>query len=183
MNEPISSTSPRTIRLMTALLLLATFALGSVAGAGLTRWVLADALRDGSGRPPHFGPLPLRELDLSDQQRDKAWAILERHRSELDAVLRENFPRVKAINERIEDEVRELLTPEQRNRLDELKRRGPTRFQRHDHGSGPDGFDPFGGRPPMPLPPGSLLPPNPPDMMQPLPGSLSQPPPASPAAP
>jgi Spy/CpxP family protein refolding chaperone len=161
MTERVMARPPRTIRLMTAFLLLGTFALGCITGAGLARWLLADedTRRDSFSEPPGFGPLPLRELDLNEEQREKAWTIFEKHRPELDAVLRENFPRVMAINERIEQEIREFLTPEQRTHLDELKRRPPSRHL-HRGRLGRDGFGPFGGPPPFaPPPPGSATPP------------------------
>jgi len=149
--------SPRSIRLLTALLLVATFAFGSVTGVALTLWVRSDFPhhRGHWPGPPPFGPLPLDELDLSPEQRQRAEAIFERHRPELDAILQEGFPKVRRVNDQIESEIRELLTPEQRTRLDELKaRRPPPRHGPHGPPGGPfapgppppDGF----GRPPPP---------------------------------
>jgi Spy/CpxP family protein refolding chaperone len=121
--EP-SDASPRTVRLLTAILLVATFAAGTVTGVGVCKWIA----------PPHAppppppmagGPLPFEQLDLSPEQQEKVHAILERHRPELEAVLRESFPRVRAINEKIEREVREVLTAEQQKRLEEIKARRP----------------------------------------------------------
>src|SRR5439155_26103028 len=64
MREPIAA--PRTVRLMTALLLVGTFALGTVTGTGLAYWTA------GVFRPPPPGPLPLRLLDLSPTQTEQA---------------------------------------------------------------------------------------------------------------
>ena len=147
MSEP----SPRSVRLLTALLLVGTFALGSVTGVALTLWVRSDDHHHGPHRgPPPGGPLPLDELGLSSEQRQRADAVFERHRPELDAILEEGFPKVRRVNDQIESEIREILTPEQRARLDEWQaRRPPPRHGPHGPG-GP--FPPppggFGGPPP-----------------------------------
>jgi hypothetical protein len=156
-----NESSPRTIRLLTAVLLVATFAAGTVAGAGLCRWL-------GPGRPPPPPPMvagiPLGELGLSEEQQHKALAIMERHRPELDAILRETFPKVRAINERMERELAEVLTAEQRARLERMKSERP-----------PPPPGPPGGPPPPressshpwpPPPPPFGLPPGPPPDMR-----------------
>jgi Spy/CpxP family protein refolding chaperone len=135
---------PRSIRLLTALLLVATFASGTVTGAALTLWVRPEP--HGPPGPPPFGPLPLDELGLSPEQEQRADVIFERHRPELDAILQEGFPKVRKVNDQIESEIREILTPEQRTRLDELKARRPP--PRHHHRGGPPG--PGGPFPPGP---------------------------------
>jgi len=114
--------SSRKARLLTIVVLVATFAAGTASGAGLCHWM---APRPPLPPPPMSAPLPLHELGLSDEQREKTFRIFEQHRPELEAVLRDTFPKVRAINEQIEKEVREVLTPEQRKLLDELKARRP----------------------------------------------------------
>jgi hypothetical protein len=116
-------TSPRAIRLMTALLLVATFAAGTGAGAGIARWVGPD--RHGPLPPRMFGPEHFEELGLSADQREQARQISEQHRPELEAILRETFPKVRAINEQMEQELRDKLTAEQRAKLDQIKARRP----------------------------------------------------------
>lgn len=145
----------RSIRLLTALLLVGTFAFGSVTGVALTLWARSDLRGPPPGGPPPFGPLPLHELELSPEQRARAEAIFERHRPALDAIRQEGFPKVRKINEQLESEVRELLTPEQLARLEQLKAQRPPR---------PPGPPPFGGPPhgfgiPIPPPPGAPPPP------------------------
>jgi hypothetical protein len=169
-----AATAPRKVRLLTAFLLVATFAFGTVTGVGLALWARSDLRHGHPPGPPPFGPLPLHELGLSPEQRERADAIFERHRPELDAVLQEGFPKVRRINDQIESEVREILTPEQRARLDQLKARRPPRhgppFPLGPPGGPPDGF----GRPPPP--PGGRIPwPPPPD--------APAPPPSTPAPP
>jgi hypothetical protein len=142
------------IHVLSGLLLLGTFLAGGAAGIGL-----AYAL-GGHGRPrPPEGPPPLprqfQELGLSPAQQREAEAIFARHRPELDAVLQESYPRVRAVNERMESELRAILTPEQAKRLDTLKARRPPP---PPHGPG------FGGGPTElgpPPPPGGAPPPLP----------------------
>jgi len=120
---PTSEPSPKTIRLVTALLLLATFAAGTVTGGGLVSWF---GKREHLGAPMHgAGPLPWDRLNLTEEQKEKAYQILERYRPKLDAVFGETAPKVKAITDQIDREVRAILTPEQRTRFDQdLAERG-----------------------------------------------------------
>lgn len=122
-----TESSPRTVRLMTALLLVGTFAAGTLTGAGLVRFVgpPGPPPMGPPGPPGPLGPFPADELGLSPEQRRQAHAIIERHRPELDAVLRSTFPRVREINDRIERELIEILTPEQRQRLEQIKATRP----------------------------------------------------------
>jgi hypothetical protein len=114
----------RRIHVVSGLLLLGTFLAGAVSGFGA-----AFAVRrpDPSWFHGDHPPLPrqFEDLGLSAIQQRQAQAIFERFRPELDAVLRESYPRVRAVNERIEAELRAILTPEQVRRLDALKARRP----------------------------------------------------------
>jgi len=144
-----SETLPRQIRVMTALVILGTFLAGAIVGAGV--YYLATPRPP----PPPPMPLPLGELGLTPEQDASARAIAERHRGELEAILRETFPKARAVTEQMEKELRALLTPSQQKRLDELKaaRRPPP-----------------GPRPPGPPPPPGLHPP-PPGLRPPPPGA------------
>ena len=106
-----ATTTPRRMRLLTAGVLAATFALGAITGVGISRWLLA-ARHDAAEDLPR-GPWPLRELDLSDEQRSQIRDIFERHRPKLDSVLRESFPLVRTVHEAIDREIRDVLN--QRN--------------------------------------------------------------------
>ena len=139
--------APRSIRLVTALLLVGTFALGSATGVGLTLWARHDLGHGHRPGPPPFGPLPLHELDLTREQHEKADAIFERHRAELDAILEEGYPKVRRVNEQIEREVREILTAEQRQRLDQLEAQRPPPRHGHFPPGPPDGPGGPGGPP------------------------------------
>jgi hypothetical protein len=165
--------SPRQIRLLTALLLFGTFLLGAVAGVGLAKWMRAPLPPP---PPAPFLPGPPGALKLTPDQEAKARAITERYRPQLEAILREGFPKVKAINEQMEKELREILSPEQCKLLDEMKARrpglppgwlmhggpmhgGPMHGGPMDTGGPPTGAGPPGGAPPpwsglAPPPPG-----------------------------
>lgn len=180
-------TPPRSIRVLTTLLLVGTFAFGGVTGVALTLWTRSD-LRGPPPGPPPFGPLPLHELSLSPEQSQRALAIFERHRPALDAIRQEGFPKVRKINEQLESEVRELLTPEQLTRLDGLKAQRPVRMPLPPPPPFRDAtrvfMAPPGAPPPEGWPPGP--PPGPPGSWQSpcSPGVLPIAPPASaPAAP
>jgi hypothetical protein len=148
--------TPRTVRLTTALLLVATFAAGSVTGAAIYRFA---APRFEPARPPPPGMLPLDRLDLSADQQEKARAIMERYRPELETVMRESFPKVRAIHERMDKELEGILTDDQRKLARALQKSRP-------FPPGPPGMRPppgpppgMGPRPDMPPPPGMGMPP------------------------
>lgn len=145
----------RRVRLVTIAVILGVFVAGALAGAGLYR--AFTPRRMPPPRPPLF--LPLHELSLTPEQDVKVRAIMESHREELDVILRESFPRVRAVNEKIEAEVRVVLTPAQQKTLEELKARRPPP---PPHGHGPPG-GPGGPGGPPPGMPGFLPPPPPPD--------------------
>ena len=81
--------------------------------------------------PPHHpsrGPPPwLHELELSEEQRKTAESIFERHRADVDAIMRDTFPRIRVRNEQMEQELKAVLSPEQVKKLDEIRARRPLR--------------------------------------------------------
>jgi Spy/CpxP family protein refolding chaperone len=111
--------------------LAGVFLLGGVAG-GATVWALSQrevrafVAGEPSAREHRRLNALSRELDLTDQQRDKIGAILAKHREERDAAMRETFERcgdrIKAHHEKLNGEIRAELTPEQQKRYDELVR-------------------------------------------------------------
>ena len=103
------------VRIATAGVIIATFLVGAAVGAGGMR--LMHPRRHGG--PPM---LPLAELALTADQDRAAKAIIEKRRPELEAILHESFPKVRAIHEDVEREVRKLLTPEQNQHLDQLEK-------------------------------------------------------------
>ena len=68
---------------------------------------------------------PYAELGLSADQERRSRAVLEKHRPRVEAVWRAMTPRLRAISDDVERELRRLLTAEQARRLDEIKARRP----------------------------------------------------------
>jgi Spy/CpxP family protein refolding chaperone len=147
----MNQSNPRKVRILTTLLLAGVFIAGAVAGAGLLHW-----LGPWPRRPPHHRlPFPLGDLSMTRDQEKKAIEIMDRHRDELQSILKETFPKVREVQDTIDREIKEFLTPEQRKMLDELKARRPE----PPPFGGPHG--PFPGLPPG-APPGPPPPPPPP---------------------
>jgi Spy/CpxP family protein refolding chaperone len=116
----MSTETPSRVRLLTLAVLVAVFAAGVASGAALVVGL----------RPPHGPPRPgdvpaLRGIALDAGQRVRIDAIFQRHRPELEAVFRDGFPRVRAIEEQLNREVREVLTPPQQAEFDEHERHRP----------------------------------------------------------
>jgi hypothetical protein len=61
-------------------------------------------------------------VSLSPDQQKKIERIVTGYRPEFEAILRESFPRVRAVQERMNAEIRAVLTPEQRKQFDEDQR-------------------------------------------------------------
>jgi hypothetical protein len=142
--------SPRRLHLWTALVLVAVFAAGVATGAGLARAFRPHGPGPAGPRPPGDGLPPfVAELGLSPDQLARARAIAERHRAEIEAVVQETFPRVRAIQDQVDQEIRAILTPEQARRFDELRSRRP--WRRGPPPGSPPG--PPGDFPPPPPPP------------------------------
>jgi hypothetical protein len=145
------------------LVLLAVFTAGAFVGAGIYRFALLD--RPEEPMPPVPPWRMFHELDLTADQQTKIKAVFERYRPKIDAILHEAFPKVHAIQDQIDADVSKLLTPQQNEKLKEIrKRRGPHRGGRMFPPGPPPGDLPFGGPdpnlPPPGLPMGAGAPPN-----------------------
>ncbi len=114
-------------------ILLLTFLVGGLAGAAIERarasrntpepaapWWEA---RRGAVRPGRLPPM-FRELNLTDEQRQRIREIMEQARPRTDAVLNEMLPELRAVTDSIQGEIRAVLTPEQAAKLDSLLPRG-----------------------------------------------------------
>lgn len=150
MNPP----NPRKFQWISGLLLVLLYVLGLATGVGLTRWLQPAHGPGGPPPPPHHGKPPqlIDELNLTPEQDRQVRAIYDKHNPALEAVLRENFPRIQVIQDQVEREIRAILTPEQQRRLDHAKSR---RRPRTDDGRPTD----HGSRPPMTQGPLDLPPP------------------------
>ncbi|HTJ44378.1 MAG TPA: hypothetical protein VL463_19880 [Kofleriaceae bacterium] len=139
--------SPQRARLLGAIVLAGMFAAGAVFGVGLAKWSAPPARDDRRPPPPGMGPPPasevmIRELALDDAQIETLRSIERSHKGELDAIVRDTVPRVKAVLDQIEEELRPHLRPDQIRRLEDWRKRRPP--------------PPMPGMPPpgMPPPPG-----------------------------
>jgi Spy/CpxP family protein refolding chaperone len=153
--------SKKSVRVFAALILLATFIVGAAAGAGI--WHMAVS-KQVFGPPPMNGPFPFHQLDLSPEQEAQAQTIIEKYKPELDEIIKPTFPKVREIREKIDEELIQILTPEQKRRFGDIKARlrGPGRPPGKPHGKmiplpmgGPPGAE-MG-----PAPQGDMIPPPP----------------------
>lgn len=126
------------VRLQGIVLLLIAFVAGAVAGfAGGRITAHRFALRTAFGvhatvnRPRGLPPF-FDRLGLSPDQRAKITAILERERPRTDSILRTSLPALRAIAESAHAEIRDVLTPAQREQLDRQWGRHP--FGGMNHG-------------------------------------------------
>jgi Spy/CpxP family protein refolding chaperone len=96
------------------------------------------------GPPPHVTKFIVnrldRQLDLTDEQRTKIEAILDRRHERIRAIMEQTHPRVRAEVEQTNAEIEAILTPEQRVKFEKLKMRlmmrrhvGPPPHPPHTH--------------------------------------------------
>lgn len=116
------------------LLLLAVFAAGVAAGIGLDRAIATGSrleARLNTGMPEVLG-----RLGLSREQRQAVDSLLERSRPRAQAAMAELVPRLGAIADSLDAELREILTPAQRAGLDSLGGQGLLVLKRKTSGPG-----------------------------------------------
>lgn len=122
-----SDGSTRRARLIGLGLLAGAYLAGALSGAAVVRVVSADepAVRSPAReehRREHSGPDLFDELGLTEEQRRRVEAILERRRNQVDAFWDEFGPKLRAIRDSTRSEIRAVLTPEQRELEDRLWR-------------------------------------------------------------
>jgi Spy/CpxP family protein refolding chaperone len=159
MSAPIPASKwPRGPLLAILVLLVAALA-GGVAGVATDRLVLLPRRFDG-GRFEHgtgrHGPRDwdfrrrfAREVGLSEQQQTRIDSIMDRQGRELRAVRRQVQPQVDSIIVRTRRELDSVLTPDQRNKAEEIRRHHP-----RPPGPPPDDFPPDRRGEPQDAPPG-----------------------------
>ncbi len=137
-------------RILSIVILLGVFAAGAVFGAGLVRTHAPER-----GGPPPMPPGPaerlIHHLQLTPAQAEELHRIERAHRDELDRLMKETMPKIRAVMDAVENELRPVLTEEQRTRLDELQRDRPP--------PPPFGPPPFGPPPGHHRPPPGHFPP------------------------
>lgn len=114
-----TETSPKKLRILIALLLFGVFLAGIVVGMGFFFWFTHHRH---FGHPPKLPP-PFSELNLSKEQEHKVIEILDKHHGELETIVQETFPKARKIFDKIDAEVRFILTTEQRKKLDAFKQK------------------------------------------------------------
>ncbi len=136
---------------MAILAAAALFASGLAIGALGVHLFYAQKIASVAGPPMPVGPMferwLFRHLDLSDRQRIEVREILEQSRAEADELRREMGPRLQMMNRRTADAISEILTPEQREKMEELMARREQRQRRFRPGEGPPRNGRFGRRP------------------------------------
>lgn len=125
--------------------LIATFIVGTLAGAATVRVVSArEPMRvEADADSTTHAHAWLDQLDLTPQQRQQAEAVLERRRAQMDAFWKEHRPELHAIVDSARAEIRALLTPEQRAKEDSLRAERKRESERRDHDRRGDGGRPF----------------------------------------
>ena len=144
-----SGNSALRLRIQGAVLIVLIFVVGVLAGGAVER---VRASREKPMRPfrqPGELPRPFARLGLTEEQRTEISEIFEAGRPRAESVMQELMPHLRAINDSIQAQIREVLTPEQAEILDE-------EFERRAMQRGP--MDGPGMRPFMPdSPPGGRM--------------------------
>jgi len=132
-------TTDRT-RLLAGSLLLCSLLLGIFAGVALDRWLLLPRHHGGHRLEAGPGSRDMRgrflrqltgDLELSPEQRARIDTLLTRQQQQTREVLREFRPRLEQITAATHAGIAAVLTPDQAQRFEEIKRR------RHRHQWGP----------------------------------------------
>jgi Spy/CpxP family protein refolding chaperone len=139
-------------RMIAGLVLLLVALAGGLAGVAVDRLVLLPHLfggRDVGPRGRHGPPPPNHEfrdrfahdLGLTDDQRVRIDSIMDRQMREVRAIRREVQPRVDSIIGRTRHELDAVLTPDQRQKAEILRKKHPPPPRPPDDGmpGGPDG--------------------------------------------
>lgn len=135
---------------MAILVAAALLASGLAIGALGVHLFYAQKIASGDGPPmpvgPMFEPWLIRRLDLTATQRIEVRAILESSRAEAEELRREVGPRLERMNRQTAAAISEILTPEQREKMDEQMARRERRRRRFEPGDGPPHRRGFGRR-------------------------------------
>lgn len=118
-------------RMGAALLLVAVFVAGGIAGGALEATHLVGPRRPPRG-PDGFVRHLADELSLSAAQQDSVRAILQRHQGQMDSVWAEMRPRFETLRSTIRSEIAAQLDGQQRQKYDDLNRRA-AESRRSDH--------------------------------------------------
>ena len=143
----VSDPGQRRARLWVALIFVGVFGAGTAFGLGLAHL--------GGGPPDDLRESPAdrltRVLGLDASQRQKLDMLAERSRPVIEALLRETEPRIRALRDGVENDLRPFLSADQLRRLDALQARRPPPGAPDPSGRhGPGGPPPHPDGPPPP---------------------------------
>jgi Spy/CpxP family protein refolding chaperone len=141
--------------LATIAIFVAGLVTGGATAVGVIRWVARhrgmnpSAFMQGAprpGQPMQFGPQLMRNfasrLDLTEDQQAKIMPIVRRTAAELARDRREVQLKVALAVEKMQDDISEFLTPEQRSKFDDLVAEQRARLQQFRQGGQPQGARP-----------------------------------------
>jgi Spy/CpxP family protein refolding chaperone len=117
------------------LILFLGWALGATSGVLLMRYCHPMLHRGHSG---YYRNRLVRDLQLSPEQTAKVDAALQRNREKLDTIFAQDKPEIEQVRQGTQQEIRQLLTPEQQARFDQLQAKIKAHFDRElDRRMGP----------------------------------------------
>ena len=135
--------SPRQVRIMTVVILFAVYIAGIATGAAVVQLTRHPPFPMGMRGAGMMLP-SLRGIDLDPEQRTRVEAIRSSYKQQIDAMLKDGFPKMRMLLQSMDHEVRDELRPDQQKQFDENLKDMPP-FP-------PGGF----GGPGMPFPPGGM---------------------------
>jgi Spy/CpxP family protein refolding chaperone len=154
MTDPTARARGSAGPLLAALVLLLAAVVGGVAGVVLDRHVLLPRMFHGDHFPGHRPPRDrefrsrfARDLGLSPDQQVRIDSIMDREARELRLLRGRIQPQLNSIIGRTRHQMDSVLTPEQRQRAEEIRRRHP-----RPPGPPPGAFGPMEGPPGEPPP-------------------------------
>ncbi|MCC6900480.1 MAG: hypothetical protein IT377_15990 [Polyangiaceae bacterium] len=121
------------------LALVGAFALGAVAGGFGMKGLVLHRFAERMGGPPGRARMEFRveamarALDLSADQRARVQQIFERHEDERRRAFEKCEPEHRALREKVDAELSEVLTPAQREKHQRMQRRHPPGGPRPPH--------------------------------------------------
>lgn len=113
-----SERKPRSRLWLAVLTLVAVFALGVVAGLGVSYAFRPPPPPDFLVRDPTAVLSPFDRFGLDAKQRAQARVIVERHAAAMEGALRVAFPKMRAVRLQLDADMRTILTPEQNRQFD-----------------------------------------------------------------
>lgn len=121
-----SPRTPRATRVLGFLVLVVAFAAGAVVATALNQVLHADEAPTAAAGASESCDEPrtriLDQVGLTDEQRASIEAILDRRREQTHSVWSDAKPALRAIMDSTRAEIRAVLTPEQRDTYDRLRR-------------------------------------------------------------